>query len=150
MSRVLVARSVAGGDRFSEANAIGRSNLFPLERDLLDAIVSQALGGNEMWRRQIEHLRVSRRRFSATGFQSLFTLSDPAMTVVPFVANEVVSGWIRTDLPGGRISIGHVLYIERGTMVMLEGVASGQEFPAEIGAYEVVDDRDGARKSRAG
>jgi hypothetical protein len=34
-------------------------------------------------------------------------------------------------------------------MVMLEGVVSGEEFPAEIGAYEVVDDRDGARKSRA-
>ena len=149
MSRVLVARSVAGGDRFSEANAIGRSSLFPLERDLLDAIVGQALGGNEMWRRQIGHLRVSRRRFSATGFQSVFTLSDPAMMVVPFVANEVVSGWIRTDLPGGQ-GIGHVLYIERGMMVMLEGAVPGEDFPIEIGAYEIVDDRDGARKSRAG
>lgn len=149
MSRVLVARSVAGGDRFSEANAIGRSSLFPLERDLLDAMVGQALGGNEMWRRQIGHLRVSRRRFTTSGFQSLFTLSDPAMMVVPFVANEVVSGWIRTDLPGGRIRIGHILYIERGTMVMLEGVVRGEEFPAEIGAYEVVDDRDGTRKARA-
>ncbi|MGH6881381.1 hypothetical protein [Hypericibacter sp.] len=149
MSRVLVARSVAGGDRFSEANAIGRAGLFPLERDLLDAIVGQALGGNEMWRRQIGHLRVSRRRFSAHGFQSEFTLSDPAMMVVPFVANEVVSGWIRTDLPGGRIRISHVLYIERGTMVMLEGTVPGEAFPAEIGAYEVVDDRGSARKSKA-
>jgi len=141
MRRVLAARSVTGADRFSESNAIGRASLFPLERDLLDAIVGQALGGNEMWRRQIDHLRVSSRKFSATGFQSRFTLTDPAMVVMPFVANEVVSGWIRTELPGRAEGIGHVLYLEHGTMVMLEGVAQGQDFPAEIDRYEVVGHR---------
>jgi hypothetical protein len=150
MTRVLVARRVTGTDCFSQANAIGRANLFPLERDLLEAIVGQALGGNDMWRRQIDHLRVSNRKFTSTGFQSLFTLTDPAMMVVPFVANEVVSGWIRTDLPDVATGIGHVLYIERGMMMMLEGVSRGPNFPAEISQYEVADDRGRARNSRSG
>jgi hypothetical protein len=149
MTRVLAARHLAGADCFSQANAIGRSSLFPLERDLLEAIVDQALGGNEMWRRQIDHLRVSNRRFTESGFQSLFTLTDPTMMVMPFVANEVVSGWIRTALPGRAKGIGHVLYIERGTMVMLEGSVPGRDFPGEIGQYEVTAERDGGRKSGA-
>jgi hypothetical protein len=137
MRRVLAACKVAGADCFSEANSIGRASLFPLERDVLEAIVGQALGGNAMWRRQIDHLRVSSRKFTGSGFQSRFTLADPAMVVIPFVANEVVSGWIRTELPGGP-GIGHVLYLEQGTMVMLEGAAEGGHWPAEIDRYEVV------------
>jgi hypothetical protein len=141
MKRVLAARSVTGADRFSESNAIGRASLFPLERDLLDAIVGQALGGNEIWRRQIGHLRVSKREFTGVGFYSYFTLTDPAMVVMPFVANEVVSGWIRTDLPGRKVGIGHILYLERGAMVMLEGFSYDEAFPAEIGPYEIADYR---------
>ena len=144
MSRVLIARNVTGADCFSQANATGRVSLFPLEHDLLEAIVRQALADNEMWRRQIDHLQVRSRSFTSTGFCSLFLLADPTMVVMPFVTNEVVSGWIRTDLPGQAGSIDHILHLERGTMVRLEGMASG-EFPAEIGSYKVADGRRNAR-----
>jgi hypothetical protein len=150
MTRVLVARNVTGADCFSQANAIGRVSLFPLERDLLEAIVERALGGNEMWRRQVDHLQVRSRGFTSTGFHSLFLLADPTMVVMPFVANEVVSGWIRTVLPGRKGSIDHVLHIERGTMVRLEGTMRGPELPAEIGPYQVAADRNPPRMSRAG
>jgi hypothetical protein len=149
MNKILVSRDVTGADRFSEANAAGRVSLFPLERDLLGAIVERALDGNEMWRRQIDHLQVRNRRFDRSGFRTLFLLADPTLVVMPFVANEVVSGWIRTDLPGGKTSLGHVLHIERGAMVMLEGLAEGEDFPAEIGSYQVAIDRKHGPKGRA-
>ncbi|HWA46238.1 MAG TPA: hypothetical protein VHA10_23680 [Hypericibacter adhaerens] len=141
MKRVLASRTVSGLDCFSETNAIGRASLFPLERDLLEVIVTQALGGNEMWRRQIGHLQVRSRSFTDKTFLSRFLLADPTMVVMPFVANEVVSGWIRTELPGGAGSLDHVLYLERGTMVALEGMARNGELPAEIGQYRILNDR---------
>jgi hypothetical protein len=141
MKKILTSRDVTGPDCFSEANAIGRVSLFPLERDLLEAIVERALGGDAMWRRQIDHLQVRRRHFDRNGFRSFFLLADPTLVVMPFVANEVVSGWIRADLPGGKASLSPVLHMERGIMVMLEGLGQGEGFPAEIGPYQVATDR---------
>jgi hypothetical protein len=138
MRRVLAAREVAGADRFSESNSIGRASLFPLERDLLEAIVGQALGGNPMWRRQIGHLQVRSRTFNDEACLSRFLLADPTLVVMPFVANEVVSGWIRTELPGSSTGLHHVLHLERGVMAVLESHAEDGHWPAEIDRYEVV------------
>jgi hypothetical protein len=138
MRRVLAAREVAGADRFSESNAIGRASLFPLERDLLEAIVGQALGGNEMWRRQIDRLQVRSRSFSDKSCLSRFLLADPTLVVMPFIANEVVSGWIRTELPGSSTVLRHVLHLERGVMAVLESQTEDGPWPAEIDRYEVV------------
>jgi hypothetical protein len=150
MRRVLAAREVAGADRFSESNSIGRASLFPLERDLLEAIVGQALGGNEMWRRQIGHLQVRSRSFSDKAFLSRFLLADPTLVVMPFIANEVVSGWIRTELPGSSTELRHVLYLERGVMAVLESHAEGGDLPAEIAQYRLLDNRGGGRSARGG
>jgi len=138
MRRVLVAREATGADRFSESNAIGRASLFPLERDLLEAIVGQLLGGNEMWRRQIGHLQVRSRSFSDKSCLSRFLLADPTLVVMPFIANEVVSGWIRTELPGSSAGLRHVLHLERGVVAVLESHAESGPWPAEIGRYDVV------------
>lgn len=141
MTRLLASRTVSGLDCFSEANAIGRASLFPLERDLLEVIVTQALGGNEMWRRQIGHLQVRSRSFTDKAFHSRFLLADPTMVVMPFVANEVVSGWIRTELPGAVVSLNHVLYLERSIMVVLESMVRAGDLPAEISQYRILNDR---------
>ncbi|MGD9743311.1 MAG: hypothetical protein AB7J30_14155 [Hyphomicrobium sp.] len=132
----LVARVVEGVDIFSAENAIGRTGLFPIERDVLEAIVRSARGEESSSFRQIGALNVSGREFTGVGFFANFVpmASEPGAEAL----DEVISAEVTLRAPGLRYDAGFLLFVEKGAPVMLEGFAHAGPWPAVIDRYELL------------
>jgi len=135
--KILVTRTVSGADIFSVANA-SRSTLFPLERDVLDAIVRIKKSEENSYFGQIGRLKVKRREFTGVGFFSDFTLDQRANAEPSNSPDETLSSWVQLETPGLMHGAGFILFTENGMLATLEGYCYDEPWPEKIEQYKLL------------
>jgi hypothetical protein len=111
------------------------TDLTPLEKAVIYKLLSRDEEGFEILRRQLDASSVSKREFTGHGFYT--TISLPSGIECPRRINSLKLYDVMAEIPELQYGAGFLLYIEQGSLQMLEGYCFGEQWPSEITTFKL-------------
>jgi hypothetical protein len=117
-------------------------DLTPLERAVIEALVSRDEPGYGELRQQLRSCRVSRREMTGVGFYAKVEVDPNAPPAPASVGNPLGHGHdfpddVYADLEGLQHGAGFVLWLANGQLETLEGFTYGEPWPSEVVDFAV-------------
>jgi hypothetical protein len=116
--------------------------LAPLERAVIEALVSRDEPGYDELRQQLVSCRVRSRRMTGVGFYTTLEVDPSAPPASASVGNPLGQGRgfpddVSADLEGLQHGAGFVLWLADRRLEMLEGFTYDEPWPNAVGAFTV-------------
>jgi hypothetical protein len=117
-------------------------DLAPLERAVIESLVSRDEPGYDELRRQLVSCRVRSREMTGVGFYTTLEVDPSAPTAPASVGNPLGQGRgfpddVCADLEGLQHGTGFVLWLADGRLETLEGFTYDEPWPNEAEAFAV-------------
>ena len=117
-------------------------DLTPLERAVVDTLLSRDGPGYAELREQATHARVVTRETTGVGFYTTIEVDADAPPSPACVGNPVGQGHdfpdeVHAELDGLEHGAGFLLWLEGGRLETLEGFAYAERWPSEVRRFDV-------------
>jgi hypothetical protein len=117
-------------------------DLTPLERAVLETLLSREEPGYDALREQLTSCRVVSREMTGVGFYSTLKVDPAAPPVTADVGNPLGTGHdfpddVYADVEGLEQGAGFVLWLDDGRLSQLEGFAYDESWPDEVRTFTV-------------
>jgi hypothetical protein len=116
--------------------------LAPLERAVIEALVSREEPGYAELRQQLASCRARSREMTGVGFYTVLEIRPDAPPAPESVGNPLGHGRgfsddVYADLEGLQHGVGFALWLADGRLATLEGFTYDEPWPSEVEAFAV-------------
>jgi hypothetical protein len=118
--------------------------LNPLEKAVLEKLLSGESERYRILQKQICALRITERKMTGVGFFTDFSLPDD-VPKLPDEASFHISD-VAADINGLKHGAGFVLFVKQGVVYMLEGFTYDEPWPQDIHGFHLYYDGTSERK----
>ena len=111
------------------------NNLTPLEQAVMEKLLDGEDEVLSALRQQLKVVEVSKREMTGVGFYTTFSVPDEVSRVpgnASFKFGDVIA-----KIPGLRLGVGFLLYVQDGNLHMLEAYTFDEPWPQRISSFEL-------------